>query len=73
MSKSALDRLGARLAIVTPASDDELDQLAEVIRAYQVVLDEVKAHLVELGFSPTTRVRRKERSSRSYGVKVGCG
>jgi hypothetical protein len=59
MSKSALDRLGARLAMVSRASDDELDQLAEVIRAYQVVLDEVKTQLVELGFSPTTRVKTK--------------
>jgi ppGpp synthetase/RelA/SpoT-type nucleotidyltranferase len=74
MSKSALDRLGAKLAMVTPASDDELDQLAEVIRAYQVVLDEVKARLVGLGFSPTTRVKTKgtliEKLRRESGMRL---
>jgi ppGpp synthetase/RelA/SpoT-type nucleotidyltranferase len=74
MSKSALDRLGARLAVDTRASDDELDQLAEVIRAYQVVLDEVKAQFVELGFSPTTRVKTQgtliEKLRRENGMRL---
>jgi ppGpp synthetase/RelA/SpoT-type nucleotidyltranferase len=74
MSKSALDRLGARLAMATRASDDALDQLAEVIRAYQVVLDEVKTQLVELGFSPTTRVKTKgtliEKLQRESGMRL---
>jgi ppGpp synthetase/RelA/SpoT-type nucleotidyltranferase len=74
MPKSALDRLGARLAVDTRASDDELDQLAEVIRAYQVVLDEVKAQIVELGFSPTTRVKTQgtliEKLRREGGMRL---
>lgn len=74
MTKSALDRLGGRLAVDARASDDELDQLAEVIRAYQVVLDEVKAQLVELGFSPTTRVKTQgtliEKLRRESGMRL---
>lgn len=57
MSKSALDRLGSKLATGAAASDDELDQFAKVVRAYQVVLDDVKAQLAGLGFAPTTRVK----------------
>lgn len=74
MTKLALDRLGGRLAVDARASDDELDQLAEVIRAYQVVLDEVKAQLVELGFSPTTRVKTQrtliEKLRRESGMRL---
>jgi ppGpp synthetase/RelA/SpoT-type nucleotidyltranferase len=57
MSKSALDRLGARLAAEGQASDEDLDQLAEVLRVYQVVLDNVKIQLAGLGFAPTMRVK----------------
>lgn len=74
MSKSALDRLGARLAEDTRSSDDELDQLAGVIRSYQVVLDEVKEQFVELGFSPTTRVKTQgtliEKLRRESGMRL---
>jgi ppGpp synthetase/RelA/SpoT-type nucleotidyltranferase len=74
MSKSALDRLGARLAADARPSDDELDQLAKVIRAYQVVLDEVKAQFVELGYSPTTRVKTQgtliEKLQREGGMRL---
>lgn len=75
MSKSALDRLGGKLATDDSAvPDDELDQLAEVVRAYQVVLDDVKAQLVTLGFEPTTRVKTTgtliEKLRREHGMRL---
>jgi Region found in RelA / SpoT proteins len=74
MSKSALDRLGRKLAADAAVSDDELDQLADVVRAYQVVLDDVKAQLVALGFEPTTRVKTTgtlvDKLRREHGMRL---
>ena len=74
MSKSALDRLGSKLAASSRPSDGDLDQLADVVRAYQAVLDEVKQHLSDLGFSSTTRVKTQgtllEKLKREQGMRL---
>ena len=57
MSKSALDRLGAHLAAGDEVSDADLANLALVVDAYQLVLDQVKAELTRLGYDATTRVK----------------
>ena len=50
MTKSALDRLGARLAASDPVANADLEELARAVGAYQKVLDEVKGQLTELGY-----------------------
>jgi ppGpp synthetase/RelA/SpoT-type nucleotidyltranferase len=74
MSKSALDRLGNKLATGTDVPDEDLDQLAEVVRAYQVLLDELKAQVVGLGFEPTTRVKTTrsliDKLRREHGMRL---
>jgi prefoldin subunit 5 len=57
MSKTALDRLGRRLAEGRPANDDDLRQFAIVAEAYQESLDQVERRLDELGYAATTRVK----------------
>lgn len=57
MSRTAVDRLGKRLAASTEASDEDLDQLLEVLSAYQDALDEAQARLVLLGYHPTSRIK----------------
>jgi hypothetical protein len=57
MSKTALDRLGQKLAGGDQVSDSDLADLAPVVDAYQGVLDDVKAQLTDLGFDATTRVK----------------
>jgi ppGpp synthetase/RelA/SpoT-type nucleotidyltranferase len=57
ISKSALDRLGVRLADGDLVSDDGLVDLERVLDAYQDVVNGVKAKLTELGYSATTRVK----------------
>jgi ppGpp synthetase/RelA/SpoT-type nucleotidyltranferase len=57
VSKTALDRLGARLASGEPVSDADLEVFAQVIDAYQRTLDSVKAQLSSLNYSATTRAK----------------
>jgi len=57
MTKSALDRLGARLAASGPVANADLEELSRAVGAYQKVLDEVKGQLTELGYRATTRVK----------------
>jgi ppGpp synthetase/RelA/SpoT-type nucleotidyltranferase len=57
MSRTALDRLGARLGASDQVGNDDLEHLALVVDAYQRVLDNVKSHLAALGFEATTRVK----------------
>lgn len=57
VSKSALDRLGARIAASNAVSDDDLAELARVVGAYQDVLNGVKVKLTELGYQATTRMK----------------
>lgn len=57
ISKTALDRLGVRLAAGDSVSEEDLAALAQVIDAYQDVLNGVKHQLSELGFSATTRMK----------------
>jgi ppGpp synthetase/RelA/SpoT-type nucleotidyltranferase len=57
VSKSALDRLGVRLASSDSISESDLQELAIVASAYQSALDRAKLHLGQLGYSATTRVK----------------
>lgn len=57
VSKSALDRIGSRLAASDPIEEADLAELAPVLTAYQEVLDQVKAELGRLGYAATTRVK----------------
>lgn len=57
VSKSALDRLGVRLAAGDSVSEEDLVGLAQVVDAYQDVLNGVKRRLSGLGFSATTRMK----------------
>lgn len=56
MSKSALDRLGERLAS-GPITESDLESLALAVDAYQQVLDDVKDQLGQLQYQATTRVK----------------
>jgi ppGpp synthetase/RelA/SpoT-type nucleotidyltranferase len=57
ISKGELNRLGDRLIAHDAIADADLDALAMVLAAYQDVLEEVKAQLQGLGFSPGWRVK----------------
>lgn len=57
VSKTALDRLGAKLTANDSIAEDDLEALAQVVGAYQEVLDGVKSRLTELGYRATTRVK----------------
>jgi ppGpp synthetase/RelA/SpoT-type nucleotidyltranferase len=57
VSKTALDRLGVRLASSDSITESDLQELAIVARAYQSALDRAKLHLGQLGYSATTRVK----------------
>lgn len=57
MSRSALDKLGKRLAADEVVSDNDLDLLLEVLTAYQAALEETQTRLRHLGYSPTSRTK----------------
>jgi ppGpp synthetase/RelA/SpoT-type nucleotidyltranferase len=57
MSKTALDRLGARLATHDPVSDADYASFLEVASFYQDVLNGVTAQLAALGFTAATRIK----------------
>lgn len=57
MSRTAVDRLGKRLAASDDVSDADLDLLLEVLTAYQDALDETQTRLRELGYNPTSRTK----------------
>jgi ppGpp synthetase/RelA/SpoT-type nucleotidyltranferase len=57
VSRSALDKLGKRLAADSVVSDADLDLLLEVLTAYQAALDETQQRLRALGYSPTSRTK----------------
>lgn len=57
ISKSALDRLGVRLAAGEVVSDDDLADLARVVDIYQNVLNGVKLKLTDLAYDATTRIK----------------
>src|SRR4051812_11922482 len=57
MSRSAMDKLGKRLAADSVPSDADLDLLLEVLTAYQAALDETQQRLRALGYSPTSRTK----------------
>lgn len=57
MSRTAVDKLGKRLAASDTASDDDLDLLLELLSAYQEVLDVTQARLRALGYQPTSRTK----------------
>jgi ppGpp synthetase/RelA/SpoT-type nucleotidyltranferase len=57
VSKTALDRLGSRLAADEQVSESDRVTLAQVAGAYQQAVDAVKAQLETLGYAATTRVK----------------
>lgn len=57
ISRSALDRLGKRLAASDIVSDEDSDLLLEVLSAYQAALDEVQQRLAAVGYRATSRVK----------------
>ena len=74
ISRSALDRLGERLAAADRISDEDYALLLEVLTAYQDALDEARARLVTLGYEPTTRVKTTsvliEKLQREHWMKL---
>jgi ppGpp synthetase/RelA/SpoT-type nucleotidyltranferase len=57
ISRSAMDKLGKRLAADDVVSDDDLDLLLEVLTSYQAALDEAQSRLRHLDYSPTSRTK----------------
>lgn len=57
MSRTAVDKLGKRLAASEHVSDEDLDLLLDVLTAYQAALDETQNRLRALGYSPTSRTK----------------
>lgn len=57
MSKTALDRLRARMAAAEQVSDDDLEQFAQVASACQAAVGYVRERLAELGYAATPRVK----------------
>lgn len=82
ISRSALDRLGERLAASPDISEKDYDLLLQVLTAYQAALAEAQERLTRLGFQPTTRVKtttvlieklRREQGMRLKGVQDIAG
>jgi ppGpp synthetase/RelA/SpoT-type nucleotidyltranferase len=57
MTRGEFNRLGDRLIAHQTPSEADLAELATALGAYQQVLELVKAHLHDLGFAPTGRVK----------------
>lgn len=57
MSRTAVDKLGKRLAATDTAADEDLDMLLELLSAYQEALDVTQARLRALGYQPTSRTK----------------
>lgn len=55
MTKGEFNRLGDRLIAHDNPSEADLAVLETALAAYQEVLEQVKVHLRDLGFAPTTR------------------
>ena len=74
ISRSALDRLGVRLAASDDISDDDYDLLLQVLNAYQAALAEAQERLIALGYAPTTRTKTTtvliEKLRREQGMKL---
>jgi len=74
ISRSALDRLGERLAEADRISEEDYSLLLEVVTAYQAALDEARRRLVLLGYEPTTRVKTTsvliDKLRREQGMKL---
>jgi ppGpp synthetase/RelA/SpoT-type nucleotidyltranferase len=74
ISRSALDKLGERLAANEQISDDDYDLLLRVLTAYQAALNETQERLVALGYAPTTRTKTTsvliEKLRRETGMKL---
>ena len=74
ISRSALDRLGERLAAADEISDDDYALLLDVLTAYQAALVETQERLTRLGYAPTTRVKTTtvliEKLRREQGMKL---
>lgn len=74
ISRSALDRLGERLAASDHISDADYDLLAQVLDAYRVAMDETRDRLIRLGYAPTTRLKTTavliDKLRREAGMKL---
>lgn len=74
ISRSALDRLGERLAASEEISDADYDLLLQVLTAYQAALVETQDRLTSLGYAPTTRVKTTgvliDKLRREHGMKL---
>lgn len=57
ITKGQFNRLGDRLIAGKSPSQADQDELQTVLTAYQAVLEQVKAHLRDLGFAPGDRVK----------------
>ena len=82
ISRSALDKLGERLAASDNIADADYDLLAHVLDAYAAALGETQQRLQVLGYEPTTRVKtttvlieklRREGSMKLKGVQDIAG
>jgi hypothetical protein len=74
VSRSALDRLGYRLAQSEVVADGDLEELSSIVAAYQEQLDQVEQQLISFGFAATTRVKTigtlVEKLQREHGMRL---
>jgi ppGpp synthetase/RelA/SpoT-type nucleotidyltranferase len=74
MTKGEFNRLGDRLIASEKPSQADLDSLETALAAYQDVLELAKAHLRDLGFAPTDRVKTTptmlDKLRRTHGMEL---
>jgi ppGpp synthetase/RelA/SpoT-type nucleotidyltranferase len=74
ITKTAFNRLGDRLIATERPAESDLEELALALTAYQDVLEGVKAHLRDLGFAPTGRVKTTptmtDKLRRTHGMEL---
>jgi ppGpp synthetase/RelA/SpoT-type nucleotidyltranferase len=74
MTKGEFNRLGDRLIAHDNPSEADLAVLETALAAYQEVLEQVKVHLRDLGFAPTTRPKTTptitDKLRRTHGMEL---
>src|ERR1035437_4934005 len=74
ITKGEFNRLGDRLIAHENPSEADLAVLATALAAYQEVLGQVKVHLRDLGFAPTTRPKTTptitDKLRRTHGMEL---
>lgn len=72
ISGNQLNKLGERLALPEPITDDDYALLGRVAEDYQAVLDRVEEKLQDLGYQATTRVKTTGTPGGRCGLSRTC-